>query len=159
MQSPDHASAPSASEGRCQPANRTLVAYAALRQPAATANHGRQRDGEIKSKLKASEVPMEACPIGYELLASKPLPSKVSSGTSARQGSRLLTISAPTTAQPNAATVIMPTKAQRRTAAMMSKTIAASSSVVLLTRLRRAKSNFTTFRLNALRPKYASSSN
>ena len=50
-QSP-HASAHSASEGRCPPVNRTPVANVALKQPAATANHGRQRDEEIKSKLR-----------------------------------------------------------------------------------------------------------
>ena len=77
MQSPDHASAPSASDGRCQPVNRTAVANVALRQPAATANHGRQRDEETKSKLKASEVPMVACPLGYELLNRKPSESSV----------------------------------------------------------------------------------
>jgi hypothetical protein len=61
MQSPDQASAPSASDGRCQPAKRTPVANVELMQPATTANHGRQRDYETKSKLKPSEVPMVAC--------------------------------------------------------------------------------------------------
>ncbi len=64
MQNPDHASAPSASEGRCQPANRTPVENVALKQPAATANQGRHRDDETISKPKASEVPIVACPLG-----------------------------------------------------------------------------------------------
>jgi hypothetical protein len=41
MQSPDHASAPNASDGRCQPTNRTPVANVALMQPPAIASHGR----------------------------------------------------------------------------------------------------------------------
>src|SRR5260221_12371510 len=57
MQSPDQASPPSASDDRCQPANRTPVAKIELMHPAATANHGRQREDETKSKLKASAVP------------------------------------------------------------------------------------------------------
>ena len=64
MQIPDQASSPSASDGRCQPANKTPVANIELTQPPATANHGRQRDDETKSKLKARAVPMVACPLG-----------------------------------------------------------------------------------------------
>src|ERR1700759_4467299 len=64
MQNPDQASAPKASDGRCQPAKRTPVANVAVMQPAATANHGRQREEETKSRLKASEVPIVAWPLG-----------------------------------------------------------------------------------------------
>ena len=56
----------------------------------ATANHGRQRDEETRSKLRASEVPMVACPLGYGLLNRKPSESKASSGTSLRHGSTSL---------------------------------------------------------------------
>src|SRR6202044_3831247 len=52
MQQPDQASAPKASDGRCQPAKRTPVANVAVMQPAATANHGRHREEETKSRLK-----------------------------------------------------------------------------------------------------------
>src|SRR5260370_35769225 len=65
MQSPDQASAPSASDGRCQPANRTAVENVELMQPAATANHGLQRADETKIKLKANVVPMVERPLGY----------------------------------------------------------------------------------------------
>src|ERR1700733_6578445 len=64
MQNPDQASAPRASDGRCQPANRTPVEKVALKQPAATANHGRHREEATISNPKASEVPMVACPLG-----------------------------------------------------------------------------------------------
>src|SRR5271165_5256897 len=115
IQSPDQASAPSASDGRCQPANRTAVENVELMHPAATASHGLQRDDETKIKLKASEVPMVACPLGYVSVCIRPS-SKRSFGTSARQGSLSLRTSAPMTANPNPTTAITPTKVQRRLA-------------------------------------------
>ena len=64
IQTPDQASAPNASDARCQPANRTPVANIELNAPATGPNQDRQRAGETIKRARRNEVAIVACPLG-----------------------------------------------------------------------------------------------
>src|ERR1700732_5366747 len=63
IHNPDQANAPKASDPRCQPSNRTPAVKAELTAPATTANQGRHRAEETKSKPKTKAVPIVAWPL------------------------------------------------------------------------------------------------
>ena len=138
MQSPDHASAPNASDGRCQPTNRTPVANVALMQPPAIARNGRQRTARPQAQRKRSNNGRVSARVCVSLKAT------FKHGVIGYQHMPWEHVFKDLRAS-NAATAMTPTMVQRRITAIASVAIAPRKSVRFLTSLRRSESNVITF--------------